>query len=78
MNIKITSQIETEAYLMQLSSSGKLDNQATIKTLSKDSVLSYEDISLDDEWWIYFKPTKLKEAEFQLQAWITLEDLPQS
>lgn len=59
-----------------MSKSKKFDESIKITELSEGSRLSFSDISLDDEWWIYFKPRNNQEAEFQIQAYITLEDLP--
>ena len=59
-------------------SSAKFDNSVKISELSQGSKLTFSDISLDEEWWVYFEPTNNKEAEFQIQAYITLEDMPQS
>ena len=61
-----------------MSSSTKFDSSVKISELSKGSKLTFSDISLDDEWWVYFKPTNNEQAEFQIQAYITLEDMPQS
>jgi hypothetical protein len=60
MIIKITNQLETEAFLLEMSSSAKFDSSVKISELSKGSKLTFSDISLEDEWWVYFKPTNNK------------------
>jgi hypothetical protein len=58
--------------------SGIFDNSVGIQEISLGSQLTFKNITLQNEWWVYFKPTNNEEANFQLQAWITLDSLPQS
>ena len=45
-------------------SNGNYDESVTYQELKQGSVVSFDDITLDNEWWVYFKPTNNEEAKF--------------
>lgn len=66
MNIKVTSLSETEVYLFQMPQNGVFDDSVSIDQLSLFDLKTFTNITLDQEWWIYFKPTNNEAADFQL------------
>ena len=64
MNIQVSKMSQTKAYLIKMPKDGIFDNSVRYSTLSQGSEFKFDRIDEEDsqdlEWWIFYKPTRVK------------------